>query len=345
MRNLLSLLLLFVFQFNFSQLNTIDKNRLIPRNIDFKGCVKNITLTEYQFNKSDSKVDTTKMISQTVFSKKGKVAIVKLYPKLLNDFTRIIELDSLERIKTVLEKKEGAFEIFIRQYFGSKTEFPDSTFINNDNYKEKYVNHFKNNLVVKQEHFVNDSLIDNRLYKYNKQNQLTEELYLNPENPTGESVVFKSENQLSFYPNRQVIYEYKKIKDTLIISKIHPDYNNQEVIKKIKKPNYTLEITEEYDKSFLLKSRFLYTAKDSISDITYYYKGKKEIRDYYKTFTTPKTITSKWKMQGDSSDEEKNSITTIDTLYDERHNWIKKTYTSNNTSTYIRERKIEYYCD
>jgi hypothetical protein len=115
------------------------------------------------------------------------------------------------------------------QYFSTESEFPDSTTIYTN---EKYVNYFKNNFVVKQEHFVNGSLEDFRLYKYNDKNQLIEDLYLNSENDSDETIVSKADNQLTFYPERLTKYEYKVIKDTLISIKIRPKYNLKEVTKK-----------------------------------------------------------------------------------------------------------------
>lgn len=345
MKNLLFVMLLLSFNLSFSQLNKIDKKLQIPRNIDFKGCVKNITINDIVFNKKEDKTDTLKTISQTAFSSKGKIETIKFYDKTLDNVAKIIELEPLGRIKTISNKSGNTFVIFANQYFSTKTEFPDSTFINRGaDYKEKYINHFKNNLVIKQEHFVNDSLVDYRLYKYNKQNQLIEELYLNPENISGESVVFKAENKISIYPERQILYEYNKVKDTLFTIKIHPKYKDKQVVKQIKKSGYNLEITDEYENNFFKRSRFLYTSKDSISDISYYYNNKKEIRDYYKTFSTPQSITSKWKTDGYSDNQERNTFTKIDIIYDKHHNWIKKTYSEKNIISYIIERKIEYYC-
>jgi len=54
------------------------------------------------------------------------------------------------------------------QYFSNNSQFPDSTIIDfKENYKEKYINYFKDTLVIKQDHFVNGLLQDYRLYKYN----------------------------------------------------------------------------------------------------------------------------------------------------------------------------------
>lgn len=230
------------------------------------------------------------------------------------------------------------------QYFSNKTEFPDSTTIySTEKYREKYINHFKNNVVIKQEHFVNDSLQDYRLYKYNENNQLIEELYLNPENESGETVVFKGDNQLSVYPERMVQYEYKKIKDTLISIKTRPKYNLKEITKNLKTKKFSLEIINDYDNDFFKNSRITYTYKDSINSSSYYFNNKKEIRDYYITIITNKSTISKWKTQGYGNNEEKSETIQINVIFDKFKNWIRKIYSNGNQTTKIIEREIEYY--
>ena len=149
---------------------------------------------------------------------------------------------------------------------------------------------------------------------------------------------------LHFYPERLTLYQYKKTKDTLISIKIRPKYNRKEVTKKLKTNNFSLEIIDDYDNDYLKNTRFIYTYKDSINEFSYYYKNKKEIRDYYKTFSTGKSIISKWKNEGYGNNEERSEIIKIDIVYDKFENWIKKTYTKENLTTRIIEREINYYC-
>jgi hypothetical protein len=345
MKNPLLIFLLFFSNQIFSQNNKIDKSIIIPREIDFNDCVKKITIKNYILNKKNNKIDTVKTISEINFSKKGNIQLLKSYNNSLNDLWSIVEFDVLGRIKTISKKNNDKMINTVNQYFSNTTEFPDSTLINtSENYKEKYINYFKKNLVIKQEHYVNNSLQDFRVYKYNNQNQLIEDLYLNPENDTDETVVSKSDNQLSFYPERLTLFEYKKIKDTIITIKISPKFSLKEVTKKIKTDKFSLEIIDEYDHDYLAKSRFFYTSKDSISDIRYYYKNKKEIRDYYKTITTPKSIVSIWKSEISYDKAERNETINIDIVYDKFNNWIKKIYSKDNVITQIIEREIGYYC-
>ncbi|WP_158728191.1 hypothetical protein [Flavobacterium sp. I-STPA6A] len=339
-------LFIIFFQFGllFSQNTKIDKKQIIPREIDFNGNVKKITLKVFDLNRKEEKIDTTKAISEIYFSKLKKILKINKFDKSLDDLWNITEFDDLERIKKISRKNEGKMFNSVIQYFSTENEFPDSTTIDfNENYKEKYINYIKNSLVIKQEHFVNDLLQDYRLYKYNEKNQLIEDLYLNPENDSDETVVSKADNQLSFYPERLTKYEYKVIKDTLISIKIRPKYNLKEETKKLKTKKYTLEIKEDYDNDFLKSSRLIYTYKDSINDLSYYYKNKKEIRDYYKTTSTEKNIISKWKTEGYGNNEERIEIIKIDVISDKYKNWIRKTYSKANQTTRIIEREIEYY--
>lgn len=339
-------LFIIFFQFGllFSQNTKINKNQIIPREIDFNGNVKKITLKVFELNKKAEKIDTTKTISEIHFSTLKKIVKINKFDKSLDNLWTITEFDNLERIKTISRKKEGKMFNSVVQYFSTASEFPDSTNIDfNENYKEKYINYFKNNNVIKQEHFVNAELQDYRIYKYNDKNQLIEDLYLNPENDTDETVVYKGDSQMSFYPERLTIYEYKEINDTLISIKIRPKFNLKEVTKKLKTKKYLLEIKEDYDNDYLKSTRFIYTYKDSKNEFSYYYKNNKEIKDYYKTTSTKNNITSKWKTEGYGNNEERSEIIKIDLIYDKHKNWIKKTFSKANQITTIIERQIEYY--
>jgi hypothetical protein len=340
------IILFIIFQsgFLFAQKNNIDKQTIIPGNIDFNGSVNKITLKTFDLNKKEDKIDTVKTISEIHFSKQKKILKINRYDKSLNDLWSITEFDNLERVIKISRKIDGKMLNTVIQYFSNQTEYPDSTLIySSASYKEIYKNYFKNDLVIKQEHFVNGELEDNRLYKYNDKNQLIEDLYVNPENNSDETVVFKSSNQLSFYPEKLVRYEYKESKDTLISIKIRPKYNSKEITKKLKTKKFSLEIIEDYDNDFFKNSRIIYTYKDSINYSSYYYKNKKQIRDYYITITTNKNIISKWKTEGYGNNEEKTETLQINVTYDKFKNWIRKIYSKGDQTTKIIEREIEYY--
>ncbi|WP_131725840.1 hypothetical protein [Flavobacterium sp. Root420] len=348
MKKIILICLLMVNGIVFSQNNEINKALIIPESIDFKGCVKKIAIKALTLNRVNTKIDSIRTTSEVSFSKKGKVQLLKLYDKSTMDSWRVIEFDALERIKNIWRNTATSNLVFVNQYFSGNSEFPDSTKINRDeNYKEKYINRFTKNIVTKQEHYINDTLQDFRVYKYDMQNQMIEDLYHNVENDSGETLVTSESNdgyKLSFYPERQTLYEHKKDKDTTIVVKISPRYSMKEVTKKIKNKNFDLKIVEEYDRGYLKKSSSTWTSKDSLSLNINIYVGQKEIDSYYKTFKNSKQVTYKSKSNFFKQGEEIITVVNVDTVFDKFSNWVKKIYTSEGVIQSIIERKIDYYC-
>jgi hypothetical protein len=87
---------------------------------------------------------------------------------------------------------------------------------------------------VKQEHYTNNKLQDYRVYKYDSSSRWLK-IYINPENESGESLKTSEASgtyKMTFYPQRQTLFEYKRI-DTLISVKF--DYLIQRRKKKIKR--------------------------------------------------------------------------------------------------------------
>lgn len=345
MNKILLIITFFYSGILYSQKTAIDKNLITPKDIDFQGCVKKITLKNFELTAQSGKIDTLKTITEIDFSKQGRILKVKKYNNSLNELSSFVEYDDLERIIKIATKDGDKMASSENQYFNKKSEFPDSTTINSDKkYLEKYLNHFKNNVVVKQEHFVNGSLKEYSLYKYNDKNQMIEDLYLNSENDSEETVVSKTDNQLKFYPKILTLYEYKKAKDTLISIKIIPKYKIKEVTKKLKKNEFSLEIKEKYENDKLKSASCIYVNKDSISESFYNYNNKKEIKDFYNTSTTQNSIISKIKNEGYANNQERSEIVKIEVAYDKFKNWIRKKYTKDNITSRIIEREIIYYC-
>lgn len=350
MKRIILICLLLLNSVVFSQNNKVDKKYLIPFDIEFKGCVKKITLKTLRLERMSNKIDSVKTNSEVSFSNKGKVQLVKLYDNKTMDSWRDIEFDALERIKNISNSNAISKITYLNQYFSGNSEFPDSTKSNaNENYREKYINRFTNNLVTKQERYVNDILQDYRVYKYNNENQLIEDLYTNPENDSDATLVTSESNKgtkLSFYPERQTLYEYKKDKDTAIVIKISPKYSYREVTKEVKNKNFELKIVENFVRGFLEKKQITWTSKDSMSNCLYLYNSKKEVRSYYFTFRNSKKIVSKSKSDfyNNGQEEEKITIYNIDIVYDKFKNWIKKIRSKEGEIESIIERKIDYYC-
>lgn len=335
--------------YGFSQNIVVDRFIMKPWDIDFKGYVKKITLKNFKFELKKEATDTVLSLSEFYFSKKGKLVQVKDYNKSLNDLSQIVDYDGIDRVNAISRKKNDVMSVILRQYFGQSTAYPDSIYIYRPEYSEieKYLNKFNKKLLVKQEHFINNKLKDSRTYKYDNKNRLIEDLYINPENESGESLKTSEADgvyRMSFYPQRQTLYEYKQNKDTLFSVKIRPGkVSFKEVKKEIKKDKFSLEVIEGYEGDYHEKSTFIYKSKDSLSNITYYYKKKKEIDRYYKIFTTPEKIVSVIKSDFYSDDAERISTTEIKTECDIHQNWIRKTYSENKKISKIIVREIEYY--
>lgn len=347
MKNLVLVCALLVNGLIFSQSIEIIKYESMPANIDFKGPVKKITIKTLRIQRVSTKIDSIKATSEIYFSKNEKIQFINHTDAYVKNSWRKIEFDALERIKAIsIDNGTETFD-FVKQYYSGNSEFPDSIKINRaEKYKEKYINTFVKNLVTKQEHYVNDTLQDLRVYKYNEQNQLIEDLYLNPENLSGETLVSSESHdgyKLSFYPERQTLYEHKKIKDTTIVIKMSPKYSRKEVTKKVKNKKFELKIIEEYDKDFFKRSETTWISKDSSSTSVYYFGPKKEIRDYYLTFGNSKKIIYKTKTSSYNQGEERVYVYAIDTVYDKFKNWIKKVYFIEGALDHMIERKIEYY--
>ncbi|MBB4804276.1 hypothetical protein HNP37_004363 [Flavobacterium nitrogenifigens] len=340
MKNTLAFFLLLLHQLSFCQYSKINKNLYTPQpqNIEFKKQVKKIILKDYAI---DYKKDTIKNISEVSFSIKGKIETVKNSNKFLGDSWQIVELDDLERIKTISYQEEASFKTFARQYYSTKTVFPDSTIIDRGNSQEKYINYFANNLVTKQDHYVNNKLQDYRTYKYNNQNQLIEDLYNNPKNPSGKTLIV-NENQLSFFPEQQTLYEYQKIKDTSIVIKSTDAGARKEVTKSFKNSKFSFEIEEIFEKGFLYSSTSTYKYKDSTVTNSNYYFGNKQLSRYYNYYVYPQKLINKWKSDITAKEEDL-EITDITIEYDKFKNWIRKTYTKNQSVIRTVNRQIEYY--
>lgn len=333
----------------YSQNLVVDRFVMRPLNIDFKGHVQKIAIKDSKFETLKEKKDTVVTQSEFYFSKEGKLIQEKNFGKNLDDLTQIVDYSGIDKINTISRKKSDSFSVVLKQYFGEHSKYPDSIYIYRPEYSEveKYINNFENNSLAKQSRFSNNKLVDYRIYKYDSNNRLIEELYKNPENESGEEVTSKEVNgtiRMSFYPQRQILYEYRVNNDTLIRIKIRPGkLVFKEVKKELKKKKYSLDIEEEYENEYLKRTAFLYKSKDSTASIITLYRGDKEISSCYKTFISPTKIISISKSDFYSNNMERKSTIEIKTVFDTHNNWIKKTYFKDKKAENVIERKIEYY--
>jgi len=344
--NVLLLFLLFSNPCIYSQKKPIDNNSKEILPIDFNGCVKSIAIKSFSFDKKNETIDTTTIAYKVYFAKNGNIAKQINFDKSLENEWKTIEYDELERIKTIKIKEDGKTRLISEQFFNNFSNYPDSTNIYHDGnkYKEKYINLFNKKNLIKQEYYAQDTLRHYNTYIYDKKNRLIKDNFYNTKNGFGITLgksITGDKDEKTLWPNDSTIYEYKKIKDTLITIKLERK-GWKEIKKELKSNIFTLEILEKYNRDFLENSRYTYKSKDSIFDCTYYYNEKREIRSFYKTITTPKSIISNWKNDF-FNNEERTETVNIEIEYDAYKNWIKKRYSKDKIVTSQVTREIEYH--
>ncbi|AOW11131.1 hypothetical protein [Flavobacterium gilvum] len=345
--NIIFLFLFFSNLFIYSQKKPIEGDINNNLSIDFNGCVKSIEIKSSSFNEKNKTIDTTTAANKVFFAKNGNITKHVYFDKSHNNEWKTIEYDALERIKNIKIKEDGKTRIISEQFFNNFSDYPDSTnMYYYNNFKEQYINRFDKKKLIKQEFYTQDTLRHYNTYIYDKKGRLIKDFFINTENGFGITLgasITGDKDEKTLNPNDSIIFEYKKIKDTLITIKYRTKLW-KEIKKEIKHKNFSLEILETYNRNFLGNSRHIYKSKDSISDCTYYYDEKRQIRSFFKTITTPKSIVSNWKSDSFYSNKEKTETINIETDYDTYNNWIKKKYSKDNITTSLITRKIEYYC-
>lgn len=348
------IILLFFFLMNFmfllAQNNPINRFIIPPRNIDFKDCIKSITVYDYSINRAKEIIDTVKEVNKIHFDKKGIIIKQWNCKKSIEDLWQIIEYDNKGRIKTIFRKNNDKISLFAKQFFNDFSEYPDSLNIyrGEKGKTEQYINTFNGKLLVKQEFYTQDTLRHYNSYQYDKKSRLINELFINTKNGWGITIgksITGNKDEKTLNPNDHITYEYNLIKDTLVITKtnITPKHTYKEIKRVLKTKRYILEVKEEYDNDYLQNSTQIYTSKDSISHNIFYYNNKKEISRYYKTITTPNSQIGNWNSEVNKGKESTQTIN-IEIVLDKFNNWTKKTYLSDNIITRIITREIEYYC-
>ncbi|WP_133158900.1 hypothetical protein [Flavobacterium alvei] len=347
--NIILLFLLFSNLWLYSQKKPIENNsnskEFLP--IDFDGSVKSIAIKSYSYNKKKETIDTTALYYKIFFAKNGNITKHIYFDKSFTNERKIIEYDELERIKTIKINDDGKIWIASEQFFNNFSNYPDSTniYYYGNKYKEKYINLFDKKNLIKQEFYSQDTLRHYNTYIYDKKNRLIKDYFTNTQNGFGITLgksITGDKDEKTLWPNDSTIYDYKKIKDTLITIKLEQK-GWKEIKKELKSNIFTLEKLEKYNRDFLENSRYTYKSKDSIFDCTYYYNEKREIRSFYKTITTPKSIVSNWKSDGFYNNEARTETTYIEIEFDAYNNWIEKKYSKDNATISLITREIEYY--
>lgn len=347
--NTILLFLIFITPYMYSQKIPIDNNSKDILQIDFNGCVKSIAIKSFSFEKKNEIIDTSATTYKVYFAKNGNMTKHIYFKKSSENPWKIIEYDELERIKTIKINDDGKIWLASEQFFNNFSNYPDSTNIYQygEKYKEKYINLFDKKNLIKQEYYALDTLRHYNTYIYDKKNRLIKDYFTNTKNGFGITLgksITGDKDEKTLWANDSIIYEYKKIKDTLITIKHQPKVWD-EIKKEIKSNDFSLVIIEKYSGDFLNNSRYTYKSKDSIFDCTYYYNEKKEVKSFYKTITTPKNIVSNWKSDGFYNNEARTETTYIEIEFDAYNNWIKKKFSKDNVAISLIAREIEYFCN
>lgn len=347
MKKSLIIIIILITNLISAQNKTIDAYVSNIWNIEHKGSVKSIFIERLDFDKkNDLKIDTSRYTNKVFFDKKDNLVKRYDYSNSFKEPTQIVNYDTLNRISKIKREHNGKITEIINQYFSNSSKIPDSLniFENGIIKREQIINHFLNNLLIKQEFFRNDTLRHYNLYKYNSENQLIKKLFINTRNGYGVTLdksITGNKSKKHLNPNDSIIYKYQEKKDTLIIKEYK--YNKlYKIIKKIKNKNLELKIEDDFWNG-KLESRFSnYKWKDSIKTEYLRFNEKLEVNEYRNITSSKNKIIEKWKYSINNESPENVKIKDIKTQYDQFNNWIKKTYILNGVIKKEINRKIEY---
>lgn len=320
----------------FSQSKIADNFYNIPKELNCSGKIKSVKIKNWQFD--FNKKDTLVSVIEGHYLENGQLSLLVYNNKY---FSKKIKFNDNGTLDEILNKEE---KVLLKQFFNKSKEHPDSIIIFRSNeWTEKYVNTFNENLVVKRTHYNNNKIEDYREYIYYDDGRLKEESYYNPDNPKGERIVSNDSNGeyvLSFYPLNKLEYKYDLKNDTIISVIIKPDLNKKCVTKKTSKLNKDFNLTKTYENDELIEIIQIEKLKDSIVTLKSYFKEGKLYR-YYNTFENNEKLLTKWtSFEGDKESE---YTIYFKTLCDKNGNWIRREEIVNGITNNFTIREIDYY--
>jgi hypothetical protein len=346
MKFLLTNTIIFFFSvYVFSQAKIIDKSNFLIEDLKHTGRVKSIILKDYNFQALSNKNDTLIVLRMYEFSKNNKLTAQFFFDKSIkNLYQRVAFYDNGE-IRKISRNNNGTMITLIEQFFENENNYPYLIKKYNDFgiMNELYLSTFKKKLLVKREHFINDSLSEWNIYQYDKKNRLIEEKYFSSDNPTGALMKENEKYSLTFYPEHLIEYAYNQNSDTIIETKNRTSVNRKEIKKTVKKKLYTYEITNKFDTQKLKERVEIYKSKDSISEKRTHFDENGKLRSENLSITTPLLLTSITKNKDFYSDSDRKISTEIHYEFDDKKNWIKKTYKQNGVIVKTTQREIKYY--
>ncbi|RVT79613.1 hypothetical protein EOD40_00430 [Flavobacterium sufflavum] len=352
MKHIFLFIFLSISYSTFSQEDAFSRFVTLPNYNDLKNAkVKTLNIDDISYTKQNNKIDTSKISTKIEFLKNGLFS--KITTSNFNKYyknQRLIEFDKSGRPIVIFNKRNDSLSVLAKQFFSNSRKQPDCINIYEKGKKlgEQYINHFKNNLLVKQEYFLQDTLKHYHQYTYDNKRQVIKEKLHNTPNGFGitwDKSITGDKTVKNLFPNDSTLYSYKTINDTLITIKNKTSSSFKEITKKYTNKDYILDIKEEYFRDFLERSTHTYTynSKDSITILNYSYYSNKEKTSYYKIMENSKFSIYRRKSDFFNDKEEHTETTQIETILDSHKNWIKKIYSKDNFISKIVTREIEYY--
>jgi len=337
MRFFLVFIIINIYSIAFSQNEIIDNFFILPEIVKCNKNIKEISIESIQFLN-----DTTKSSVRVKYSK-NKLKKIEFITSFSAGFVRKIEFDDLERLAAIYSVNNGVSKVFLKQFFNKNKKFPDSILIyRNNGAIEKYDNVFKNDLVVRQEHFINNVFQDHKEYRYDDLDRLIEKKNIFPENPEGKALISdetSGNTSLTFYPLDAIQYEHSKVLDTVITVVYKKRLETKEIIKEVSNDSLSLKTTLIYKNDDLISLSTNYKIKDSVSNIRLHFKEGKIYR-YYNTYINKDGLITKWTFH--DKDKESVSEYKYKNVYDKHKNWIRREIFISDKLTETIIRKIKY---
>lgn len=330
----------------FSQSKIIEEYESNFENLEHIGSIKSIFIEDSKFDENSERIDLPKTY-KVKYDDQDKMIKQFYYWKNLQNPFKITTYDSLGRISKIDINREGGNGEIVIQYFKDDSVYPDSLKIFSQDMieRQKYINHFKDDIIIRRDLISNNTLRYYTLFEYDSNNHLTKELNINTKDGFG--VINKLGNTTTKTLNRNdsTLYNYKKNGDTIIINR--EKYKGLVITDKTyKDDNVEINIEEQTStkKGLTFQTTTIYKWKDSTKIENKYYKDKNVLKSYNKTFIYEDKILSKWiyPIMIKNGQAEKQEITNIERTIDKNGNWINKTFFRNNLKVKEIKRTIEY---
>lgn len=323
--------ILIFYSISYSQENPI-KDLIIYQYSDFKGCVKSISVNNTRYNLynpiSNKKDETGTRLYQELYSENQIRRVRFEYNKSFNEEPyQKTEFDSLGRVELLKRSKNYYYyDLTLKQFFSNQSMYPDTvSLLKNDTINiEKYINYFRDTLVVKQEYYLRDTLRTFLIFEYDSLDRLIKKIDVNTKNGFGITLdkSFTGDKTVKHLnPNDTTYYKHTMEGDSTVIS----EYRNgdlQEVKKKYKSHDFYIKVVEDVGFSNSSYLNHYFSSKDSLSHRVRYIDRNGKVEHDIKTVTYI------------SVNE-----------YDKVGNWIKKTFVKDGKIDRVVKREIKYYCE